>query len=205
MRITGIKILLKATPAMFAMFAVALGSQQTGPQAGQSKLPQAAQPVGPPVPCPPIDQLRRANLLKNASFEQGVPPSWTFMSYSPLHWGAVEYSFQPYLPSLDGGGQRRLYVRTTGPAHEGVIQAIQDYPPPTRAFASAWVYVINGKVCIGAGTAVPIKCDATSNGTGKWELLKACNGSSPAARFWVVSSGGPAEFYVDLTRMIRVQ
>ena len=98
-----------------------------------------------------------------------------------------------------------LHVYTTG-ASNGVVQKM--FPlntGPAKVFASVWVFVKAGNVCIGTGNGGNAHCDMTSTTMNQWVQLKACNGSSPANGVIIYSVGGPADFNVDLARVTRVQ
>jgi hypothetical protein len=160
-----------------------------------------------------------ANLVQNDSFET-VGPFGAQTSFAGIHGGGssavaswdVFHNTQgttrtSQIPSnAPGGGAKMLHVYTTG-ANNGVVQKLgfaQNQGIP-KVFASVWVFVQSGSVCLGTGNAGFTHCDATSTTLNQWVQLKACNGSSPADGVIIYSVGGPASFKVDLARVTRVQ
>lgn len=220
MRITSLTTSLKASSALLAMFAVALASQP-----GHRPNPDALGELTSAAPfaaCPPAGYNPSAlpNLLQtlNPSFEMQGPngPSTSHTGVSSLGWSAaanwsVFHNTQGTTrtrllnSNAPGGGAKMINVHTTG-ASNGLVNVIGPYNTGTKtAFATAWVYVTQGKVCIGTGNGGNTHCDATSTTTGQWEQLKACSGVSPANEFIVYSVGGAAVFNVDLARVTRVE
>ncbi|MGV1009716.1 MAG: RICIN domain-containing protein [Dermatophilaceae bacterium] len=100
----------------------------------------------------------------------------------------------------DGG--RMLHVSTTAPGCGIVQRFLTEGTGPGRVIAEAWVRVTRGAVGLGTGDGGNTGIDATSRTTGKWELLTAGNGVSPAGEFIIyATSPGGAEYDVDTTRI----
>jgi hypothetical protein len=207
-----IKTLLKPSPAivaLLAMFAVALASQPLPP----------ADATGAVCPPPGYNPGALTNLIQNESFEM-VGPFGAQTSFTGIHGGGssavaswdVFHNTQgttrtSHIPSnAPGGGAKMLHVYTTG-ANNGVVQKMGPNPNSgfPKVYASVWVFVQSGQVCLGTGNAGFTHCDATSTTLNQWVHLKACNGSSPANGVIIYSVGGPASFNVDLARVIRVE
>jgi hypothetical protein len=114
------------------------------------------------------------------------------------------------LPSTrPGGSSKMIHVTTTGNgsglvqagfASEGTYDGVFSAGPP-HVIDSAWVYVVRGKVGIGAGNGGNTSIDAVSSTTGRWELLQGCNVSTPVNEFLVYSLTDGAEFYVDFAKV----
>ncbi|MCF2151404.1 squalene/phytoene synthase family protein [Desmonostoc muscorum LEGE 12446] len=153
-----------------------------------------------------------SNLLKNAIFELGGSPT-TLTKLGPA-WSAAENwtvfnnkqnpDFIPIIttelvPStFPGGGSKMIHVKTNG-LRCGLVQgfgAIDTGSP--SAIASAWIYVVSGKVGIGTGNQGHTGLDVISSKTNTWEHLQSPNGVSPANQLIIYSASDGAEFYVDL-------
>jgi hypothetical protein len=98
-----------------------------------------------------------------------------------------------------------IHVTTTGNS-SGLVQVFLPFNTgPEHVISSAWVFVKKGKVCIGTGKGGNTGVDATSSGTGRWELIRGCNGVSPANETIIYSVSQGADFYVDFARTTKVE
>lgn len=93
----------------------------------------------------------------------------------------------------------RLYVRTGG-NEGGVFQIFApDDAGPRRVLASAWVYVVSGRVVVGTGNRGSITNNSLSNDIPGWQLIQACSDGRTTNNWFIIyntdADGG--EFYVD--------
>ena len=143
-----------------------------------------------------------ANLLRNPGFNDGPPrpatalkgqftagdsaaPEWTVWNNNqgpndvPLTTTDVLPSTRP----VPGAGSM-IHVDTLG-AHNGIVQVFGTIGAgPERTEATAWVYVLRGRVGIGTGNGGNLSdSDGESTTIGRWEQIVAPrNGVSPAKR-----------------------
>jgi hypothetical protein len=95
-----------------------------------------------------------------------------------------------------GGGTNMIHVVTTGGAN-GLVQIFAPFKSgPTNVLATAYVYVLSGRVSLGTGNGGDTGSDVISTKTNTWERLQASNGVSPANELTIYSYGGAANFYV---------
>ena len=157
-----------------------------------------------------------ATFLDNGSFEiagpNGSVTSFTGSSSgggsAADRWGVFNNTdastTTELVPStLAGGGDWMIHVTTDG-ARNGLNQLFDGFDMgPADVTASAWVYVVSGEVGIGTGNQGNTAIDTVSTTNGQWELLEAPNQSSPANAMIIFSSeAGPAEFYVEMARVV---
>ena len=85
-------------------------------------------------------------------------------------------------------------------ANNGLVQVFgTPGTGPIDAVAEVWVYVNSGIVGLGIGDGGSNRSQQYfSQTTGQWELLTANASTSPVNEIIIYSSGGSAEFYVDL-------
>ena len=171
-------------------------------------------PINQPHTTVPAPALR-VNLLKNASFNEPggaptimvVPPGgFGFMPTAAPHWDV--FNNQPnvtttaLLPSTKGAvGAGTMLQVCTDAVDSGLRQVIGAGfgTGPAKAVASAWVYVLSGRVGIGSGNGGGTSShDAISTTTGQWELLTAPSPGSPVNQFvaYAVDFGG-ACFFIE--------
>jgi hypothetical protein len=67
---------------------------------------------------------------------------------------------------------------------------------------SCWIYVVKGKVGIGAGNAGNSGISAWTSGTCKWEYLETTNSVSPANNL-VIGTNEASEWYIDDVSVIK--
>ena len=81
---------------------------------------------------------------------------------------------------------------TTGSNDNGVAQEFDSPGDGVSVVSSAWVFVVRGKVGVGAGNAASTKPDDVhSSGTGASEHLQAMNKEGPANVFIIYSVRDP--------------
>jgi hypothetical protein len=106
--------------------------------------------------------------------------------------------------SEPSGALSLIRVSTTGKSN-GLVQVFLPFDTgPQATISSAWVYVVRGQVGIGVGNGGGTGLDALSTSTGRWELLKARNGGSPANEFIIyAASDDGAIFYVYSAEVVE--
>lgn len=67
---------------------------------------------------------------------------------------------------------------------------------PTRVRALVWVYVLSGRVGVGAGNGGNTGIGAATSTIGRWELLRTFNGVAPANEIIIYAIDRSTEFYV---------
>jgi hypothetical protein len=67
---------------------------------------------------------------------------------------------------------------------------------PMRVRALVWVYVLSGRVGVGAGNGGNTGIGAATSTIGRWELLRAFNGVAPANEIIIYAVDRSAEFYI---------
>lgn len=165
------------------------------------------------------------NMLLNPDFSV-VGPSGTSTSYTGNagagpsaadRWilfnnGPATITTELLRSTRPGGSAKMIHVNTTGGgsglvqagfASEGTYDGVFSAGPP-HVIDSAWVYVVRGKVGIGAGNGGNTSIDAVSTTTGRWEFLQGCNVSTPVNEFLVYSMTDGAEFYVDFAKVTQI-
>jgi hypothetical protein len=158
-----------------------------------------------------------SNLLANPDFAEVGPAgiSTTFTgdggagNSAAAHWtlwnnGPATIETELITGSGPSGTTSVLRVATTGQS-SGLVQVFGSQDTgPGATIASAWIYVVRGKVGIGTGNGGNTSLDITTLSTGRWELLRARNGVSPANEFIIYSdSSAGATFYVDLAEVLE--
>lgn len=153
------------------------------------------------------------NQLTNASFEV-VGPNGGFTEFTGYggggnaaaeHWGVFNNTegttrTQLVTSTLGGGGNRMLYVWTDGGAN-GVGQVFGAYDTgPACVESGVWVYVVSGRVYIGAGNGGNTGPNVYSTTVGAWEHIQGDNLVCPANNYIIYADYGfeQVEFYVDL-------
>lgn len=154
--------------------------------------------------------ISAGNLLRNGSFlGAGIHGEKSHLAEARVQLGAAASNWDlrvfdegmvstEILPSTRSGrGERMLRVKVAG-RNGGIEQAWSSRDVgPAHVITSAWVYVISGKVKVGAGNGRQAHRDVESTSTGRWELLTAKNRSCPANAVGIYAATPSAEFYVD--------
>ena len=110
-----------------------------------------------------------------------------------------QYKFLPPAPTYSGVEGNVMHVVSTI-GHAGIAQ--NPLPERKKVLVTCWVYVVRGKVGIGAGNAGNTSTTSISQSICKWEKLSGINSVSPAnnvciyAQYALAEADG-AEFYVD--------
>ena len=150
------------------------------------------------------------NLVLNPDFARArrVPPSPLAVVGKPESSAAESFTLwnnnagttttwvQP--TTRPGGTGWMLHINTEGPSSGLVQQWAPSHTGPTNVIASAWVFVIRGRVMMGSGNNGFIDADAFSAGHLRWEHLTAANGYSPVNEIVIYAADpGGAEYLVD--------
>jgi hypothetical protein len=157
------------------------------------------------------------NLLANADFAE-VGPAGIYTTFTgdggagnsaAAHWtlwnnGPATIETELVTGSGPSGKTSLLRVATTG-QDSGLVQVFGSQDTgPGATIASAWIYVVRGKVGIGTGNGGNTSLDITTLSTGRWELLRARNGVSPANEFIIYSEpSAGATSYVDSAEVLE--
>jgi hypothetical protein len=157
------------------------------------------------------------NLLANPDFAE-VGPAGIYTTFTgdggagnsaAAHWtlwnnGPATIETELVTGSGPSGKTSLLRVATTGQG-SGLVQVFGSQDTgPGATIASAWIYVVRGKVGIGTGNGGNTSLDITTLSTGRWELLRARNGVSPANEFIIYSEpSAGATFYVDSAEVLE--
>lgn len=153
------------------------------------------------------------NQLQNASFE-AVGPDGPFTTFTGISggghaaadgWGVFNNTFgttiTELVPStLGGAGARMMRVRTDGGAN-GVGQSFGPFGTgPACVESGIWVYVVTGRMYIGAGNGGNTGPNVFSTTTGVWEFISGENLVCPANNFIIYSepAADECEFFVEL-------
>ena len=161
-----------------------------------------------------------ADLLTNGSFEQvgtqsstittGIGPGdaaaagWSTFnntdgSTETQHMTYGDAILPPVFPSDPGVGGEHVIRVEASHGNNGLVQVFgAPGTGPIDAVAEVWVYVNSGIVGLGIGDGGSTGPTVFSQTTGQWELLTANASTSPVNEIIIYSSGGSAEFYVDL-------
>jgi hypothetical protein len=165
----------------------------------------------------------KPNLLPDGNFEMprtgiavGSPVEYSgeFGSLSCAQqwttWGTAPQTIvTKLLPSTcPYGSGNMMYVKLSGGASGIADEFLGDRASPLaahKAIMSAWVYVVQGSVSIGAGNGGSTSGTATTCGTGHWEYLETCNrdDQSPVTEVIVYGSANSI-YYVDNVRLTKV-
>ena len=100
-------------------------------------------------------------------------------------------------PATRTGEGWQLHVTTSKPRSGVAQQFAPRGTGPRHVRASAWVFVVSGRVSLAAGPLGSLRPGATTVTTGRWELLEASASRSPVNQIVLLADGGPAEFIVD--------
>lgn len=73
---------------------------------------------------------------------------------------------------------------------------------PKRAVVSAWVYVLQGRVGLGAGAALQTKPSTVSRNIGRWELLSTRSTGEPVNQVVLLATEQSTVFYVASAELI---
>jgi hypothetical protein len=97
-------------------------------------------------------------------------------------------------------GGRSLQISSTT-AESGIVQWFVAVNRRPRVFASAWVYVTRGTICLGSGNGGRPLINVCSEATGRWEKLEAMSETCPATMVTLISGTAEgADFIVDEVR-----
>jgi len=157
------------------------------------------------VLCLAISSTASANVLSNADFSTGGPP--TSITGAPVPGSSAAPPWSTWNNSAAttttnhlatfAGRSGVIHVKTTGESN-GLVQVWAPINTgPSKVLHSAVVYVVSGKVGMGTGNGGNTGFSAYTAGTGKWETIRGYNTVCPANETIIYSAGGPAEFYVD--------
>lgn len=153
---------------------------------------------------PPI--LNRATLLNT---DPNVSNGFGFGLSAAPHWEADNNHASPTTTALLPSTRQHEPVRTpagtmlqvcTTAIDSGIRQRFGAFNTgPAKTMSAAWVYVLFGRVGLGTGNqGATGDHDDVSTAVGKWQLLKASNGVSPANMFIVFAiDDGGACFFID--------
>jgi hypothetical protein len=138
------------------------------------------------------------NLLENGDFDSdgGRHGSISKQPWPPEHWltaGELEAS---HVTSVPGSGGAALRIIATSPG-SGIYQVLPPIDPPVqKTVTTARIFVVSGKVYVGAGND-GIEPTAHSSGTGQWEQIRAINRACPrVSHVGILSASDSAEFYI---------
>jgi hypothetical protein len=159
-----------------------------------------------------VTNARADFMLSNGSFDTSNPnytgkplTGSAVPGYSAAaNWGtwnntSATTATQLIASPFPGGSSHMIHVETTG-TRNGIVQVFAPINSgPTNVLATAYVYVLSGRVSLGTGNGGDTGADAISKTTNQWERLQAGNGISPANELVVYSYGGPANYYVAYT------
>ena len=193
-------------------------SDSLAPLTADPPLPASQRALDPLTPAGSVpnefDAAKHGNLLSNWSFDApgGPPTTLTTTAAQPFAPGAaaapgwsiwnnvVATTTTELLPSSlpQGAGGQMLHISTTA-AGCGLVHTFGDaaHAPP-RTVSSVWVHINRGSVVLGTGNGGDTGADLVCDETGRWILLQAGNGRSPASELIVyAASEGGADFYID--------
>ncbi len=158
------------------------------------------------------------NMLQNPDFST-VGPSGTSTTFTgnefagnsaAANWtlynnGPATITTELVSGTRRGGSSKMIHVTTTG-SYSGLVQVFLPLNTgPEHVISSAWVFVKSGRVGIGTGNGGNGGIDDTNSAIGRWELIRGCNGISPANEVVIYSVSDGADFYVDFARTTKVE
>ncbi len=159
-----------------------------------------------------------ANMLTNSSFETAGPlgpevnvegirgqGASAAAGWNIFHNTNGKTTTKLMATTLPGESGNMMYVKTTGYAN-GVSQVMLPFDTgPACVEEQLWVYVVSGKVYIGAGNGGNTGSNKVNTTTGQWELLVANNVVCPANTFIIYCADvNGAEFYVDVASVVAI-
>lgn len=107
------------------------------------------------------------------------------------------------VPMLNKEQGNMLHVITVN-SNSSSIQFNPIQPEYQQVKISCWVYVLKGKIGIGAGNGGNTSVSAWSSTTCKWEFLETTNSVSPANNL-IIGGHDATEFYIDNVSVVPIK
>jgi len=158
----------------------------------------------------------KGNLLRNPEFAlmgpDGPLVSAKVVGYGPVSAAAdwIAYALRDAevateLMSGPGPREAPTILRVAVNAEGGGIAQVFDGQNrgPKRVVVSAWVYVVRGRVGLGAGAGKRTEPSVFSDGAGRWELLSTRNASAPVSQIVLLAAEEGTIFYVAYAELIE--